>query len=151
MKDKFALKIGMAIAAVAIVIGLVVVAAPSDASTGTCVYSPLEQRGSNGPCVGYLQRMLNGLNVWHKYDTHAALKIDNDFGPLTEAKVKAYQKSMFIKVDGIVGPQSWQTLCTDARAIFIYGSAPSSVALDVYNAGKSAGCTRILSAYSIVN
>jgi len=33
--------------------------------------------------------------------------VDGDFGPKTEAAVKAYQEDRAIHVDGIVGDQTW--------------------------------------------
>jgi N-acetyl-anhydromuramyl-L-alanine amidase AmpD len=50
-------------------------------------------RGSEGPEVAQLQRQLGGVTV------------DGDFGPETEAAVRAFQRrTPGLKVDGIVGP-----------------------------------------------
>ena len=35
---------------------------------------------------------------------------DGDFGPKTDAAVRAYQKSKGIAIDGIVGPQTWDMM-----------------------------------------
>jgi hypothetical protein len=40
----------------------------------------------------------------------AKLVVDGIFGPLTEAAVKAFQKSHLIPADGIVGPLTWSKL-----------------------------------------
>jgi hypothetical protein len=40
----------------------------------------------------------------------AKLAVDGIFGPLTEAAVKAFQKSHLIPADGIVGPLTWSKL-----------------------------------------
>ena len=49
-------------------------------------------RGSQGPQVAELQRQLG-------------VTVDGDFGPETEAAVRAFQRSTpGLKVDGIVGP-----------------------------------------------
>ncbi|HEY0075566.1 MAG TPA: peptidoglycan-binding protein [Abditibacteriaceae bacterium] len=36
--------------------------------------------------------------------------IDEVFGPKTEAAIKAFQKTAGLKVDGVVGPQTWNKL-----------------------------------------
>jgi peptidoglycan hydrolase-like protein with peptidoglycan-binding domain len=41
----------------------------------------------------------------------ASLAVDDNFGTRTKAAVKAWQTKKQIKADGIVGPQTWQTLC----------------------------------------
>jgi hypothetical protein len=44
-------------------------------------------------------------------DKHGAkLAVDGIFGPLTEAAVKAFQKSHLVPADGIVGPLTWSKL-----------------------------------------
>jgi peptidoglycan hydrolase-like protein with peptidoglycan-binding domain len=40
----------------------------------------------------------------------AKLVVDGIFGPLTEAAVKAFQKSHLIPADGIVGRLTWSKL-----------------------------------------
>jgi peptidoglycan hydrolase-like protein with peptidoglycan-binding domain len=58
----------------------------------------LLQQGSSGPCVVELQDLL---------DSHGAdLAVDGQFGPLTDAAVRAFQSSHGLVVDGIVGPQT---------------------------------------------
>jgi len=44
-----------------------------------------------------------------KYSTPATDPgpVDGDFGPKTEAAVKAYQQDRAVNVDGIVGDQTW--------------------------------------------
>ena len=44
-----------------------------------------------------------------KYGTSATDPgpVDGDFGPMTEAAVKAYQQDRGVHVDGIVGDQTW--------------------------------------------
>jgi peptidoglycan hydrolase-like protein with peptidoglycan-binding domain len=43
------------------------------------------------------------------------IEIDGEFGPRTEAAVKAFQDASGIDVDGVVGPQTWEALNDLAR------------------------------------
>jgi hypothetical protein len=56
--------------------------------------STLLHRGMEGPEIEELQRSLD-------------IKVDGDFGPLTETAVKVFQRASNLKVDGIVGPETW--------------------------------------------
>jgi hypothetical protein len=56
------------------------------------------RRGSTGANVRYLQAALGGL------------KVDGQFGPITDRAVRAFQASQGLKVDGIVGPITWGKL-----------------------------------------
>lgn len=40
--------------------------------------------------------------------------LDGEFGPKTQAAVKAYQKKHHLEVDGIVGPKTWKALTHDS-------------------------------------
>jgi hypothetical protein len=55
------------------------------------------RRGSRGSNVVYLQSVLG-------------LKRDGQFGPVTEARVRAFQREQGIKVDGVVGWVTWGRL-----------------------------------------
>ena len=72
-------------------------ALPADPNT------PVLARGASGSVVTALQQGLK------KYSTPATDPgpVDGDFGPKTEAAVKAYQQDRGIHVDGIVGDQTW--------------------------------------------
>ncbi len=59
---------------------------------------PVLRRGDKGEAVKELQRLLGGLTV------------DGDFGALTEAAVKEYQRKHGLAVDGIVGTETWAHL-----------------------------------------
>lgn len=73
------------------------------------------QRGSIGPAVRAVQDQANFRNL---KDGHT-LVVDGQFGPKTQAWVRAFQQAMAseiagFKVDGIVGPQTWQALISGA-------------------------------------
>jgi peptidoglycan hydrolase-like protein with peptidoglycan-binding domain len=70
---------------------------PADPNT------PTLSRGASGSAVTALQQGLK------KYSTPATDPgpVDGDFGPNTEAAVKAYQQDRAVQVDGIVGDQTW--------------------------------------------
>lgn len=61
------------------------------------IAKPLLKRGSKGDAVRELQTILK-------------ITVDGDFGPKTEAAVKAFQKSKKLVADGIVGPYTWEAL-----------------------------------------
>ena len=55
------------------------------------------RKGDMGPSVKKLQQLLG-------------IKADGNFGPKTEAKVKAFQKSKRLVADGLVGQKTWAAL-----------------------------------------
>lgn len=63
---------------------------------------PLVKKGSKGDAVKKLQEMLNAKGY--------KLTVDSDFGPATEAAVRAYQKANHLEVDGEVGEKTWGSL-----------------------------------------
>lgn len=74
------------------------------AGTGEITASamPLIKRGSKGAAVLQLQKLLNSKGY--------KLSEDSDFGPATEAAVKAFQKANHLETDGEVGPLTWAAL-----------------------------------------
>ena len=66
---------------------------------------PTLRIGSQGEYVSYLQSILN----YYGY----AIAVDGIFGKKTEDAVKKFQKSRNLKVDGIVGPKTWNALLAD--------------------------------------
>lgn len=59
--------------------------------------------GDRSPAVKQVQARLVQLGI-------ARLAVDGDFGPLTQAAVRKFQKARGLEVDGIVGPQTWKSL-----------------------------------------
>ena len=57
--------------------------------------------GATGPDVSRLQRLFVEMKL---LDYHG---IDGDFGPMTEAAVRAYQGDRGVPFDGIVGDLTW--------------------------------------------
>jgi peptidoglycan hydrolase-like protein with peptidoglycan-binding domain len=68
---------------------------------------PLLKRGSSGTAVRQLQQAL-------KEAGHHPGPIDGEFGPATEAAVRAFQQGKGIAVDGIVGDITWLNIDEDA-------------------------------------
>ena len=68
---------------------------------------PLLKRGSSGTAVRQLQEAL-------KEAGHGPGPIDGEFGPATEAAVRAFQQEKGIAVDGIVGDITWLNIDEDA-------------------------------------
>jgi len=61
------------------------------------------QRGSEGPEVAHLQTILNLIGYYGD-------DIDGIFGLATEHGVKSYQADFGLKIDGIVGSSTWESL-----------------------------------------
>ena len=74
---------------------------------------PTLKRGSNGEYVTLLQTKLANLG----YDL-GSYGVDGDFGKATEAAVKKFQKDHGLKVDGIVGAQTWAALEQNAMQYY---------------------------------
>jgi peptidoglycan hydrolase-like protein with peptidoglycan-binding domain len=72
-------------------------ALPDDPNT------PVLSLGASGSVVTALQ---NGLKRYATPPTDPGA-VDGDFGPKTEAAVKAYQQDRGVQADGIVGDQTW--------------------------------------------
>lgn len=58
---------------------------------------PTLRRGANGELVKEIQAKVGA-------------KVDGDFGPRTEASVRAFQRTRGLVPDGIVGPKTWAAL-----------------------------------------
>jgi hypothetical protein len=76
--------------------------APAPAPAGA-VATGSARRGSAGETVKLLQERLKAAG----FDPGP---IDGEFGPKTDAAVRAYQTAKGLTVDGVVGPQTWGAL-----------------------------------------
>lgn len=76
--------------------------APAKPWDGTSYPGHLIRRGDRGAEVKSVQQMLNAFD--------AKLNVDADFGSATEQAVKAFQRSVRLTVDGVVGPATWKAL-----------------------------------------
>ena len=63
------------------------------------------KKGDNGEHVKLLQQILG-------------LKVDGDFGPVTERAVKNYQKENNLTIDGIVGNNTWSSLLKEKETCY---------------------------------
>ncbi|MEU4689425.1 peptidoglycan-binding protein [Actinoplanes sp. NPDC023714] len=74
---------------------------------GTLSPWPLTRQGDKGHPVVTLQYLLRARGQ--------SIAADGDFGPKTDAAVRAFQKARKLAVDGIVGPQTWSALIVEVR------------------------------------
>lgn len=76
---------------------------PVKASSPVVVDDPKLKKGSKGPAVTRLQKLLAGAG-------EAISSFDGVFGPATEKAVKAFQTRKKLVSDGIVGAYTWDAL-----------------------------------------
>jgi peptidoglycan hydrolase-like protein with peptidoglycan-binding domain len=74
---------------------------------GTISPWPLVKRGAKNHPVRTLQYLLRARGH--------GVTVDGDFGPNTEAAVRAFQQDQFLAIDGVVGPNSWRTLVVQVQ------------------------------------
>ncbi|GHF75077.1 peptidoglycan hydrolase-like protein with peptidoglycan-binding domain [Amycolatopsis bartoniae] len=67
--------------------------------------TPTLRRGSAGPAVRKLQRLLNA-----RMPELTPIAVDGQFGPATDARVREFQRRAALAVDGVVGPNTWRAL-----------------------------------------
>lgn len=63
-----------------------------------------------GGCVVYAQKLINAYNRTTQSNPPVALVEDGIFGLKTESASKLYQQQNSLSVDGIIGPQTWNSL-----------------------------------------
>jgi len=109
-----------------------VAATPEPAqAAGSCV-SYNYGYGGYAACVGRIQVLLNAFRPEIGYP-YAKLAVDNSFGPATRAAVIKFQKFWRLTPDGIVGPRTWNELCSPHMG-------PGPIAWYPYAAARAAGC-----------
>lgn len=122
---------------IAMVLGLTLLPfSQVNAANGCVVYT--YRQGNSGSCVKNIQTILT-------YNTRSgtcgnvstAVVIDSSFGPKTAAGVKAFQRENCLTADGIVGPNTWRALCTQA---FYTRVASPTDNTSAWSAGLSSGC-----------
>lgn len=72
--------------------------------------------GSTGTDVAKMQRYLNAIKAG-LYPSLTELTVDGIFGSKTAATVKQYQTIKGLKVDGIIGPATWNAIVLDYNSI----------------------------------
>lgn len=74
----------------------------ADSRANFALSEPVLYPWDSGPAVAKLQELLRA----HGFN----LKIDGDFGGITEAAVKTFQRQQRLRIDGVVGAQTWTAL-----------------------------------------
>src|SRR5208283_3509772 len=77
--------------------------------------SPTLAPGSLGPAVGWLQRTLAGKVIQVSFAAYTGA-IDGQFGPITEASVKALQTWAQVPATGVVDDATWFVWLTPGSA-----------------------------------
>lgn len=77
--------------------------------------SPILKKGSQGSAVKELQTLLN--RYFSDLSIGGQIAVDGIFGSKTEENVKLVQYRSLLQRDGIVGPQTWQTLRTNRAPV----------------------------------
>jgi hypothetical protein len=151
--NKLIKTLGIAVGAFVMAFTFVVTAPPTKASAasctlynGKCCVLTTHRYGMHNACVGYIQSMINSSGTGRDYDGFKRLVVDNDFGPLTLAQVKAFQDYENIAKDGVVGRDTWTQLCYEAY--LLHKMYPNTTTMTTaYNAGTHAGCDRLFYYY----
>lgn len=132
-------------AAIVMILGFVILPVNQvGAAARGCVAGTYRQ-GNSGTCVRYIQTILTyNLRSGSCGNVNTAVGIDGSFGPQTAAGVKAYQRENCLVADGIVGPNTWRALCSQAFYSRVGSPTDNSVA---WSAGLSAGCSSLYANY----
>ena len=88
--------------------------------------------GQSGTCVKYIQQLVNWQNRYNSYSAGPVV-VDGSFGPKTKAAVIADQKQFGLTADGVVGPKTWNVICSPQMGPGIPPTFPLAAA-------RAAGC-----------
>ena len=101
------------------------------------------RQGNVSHCVKYIQTMLNGISYEYAYRSEITgdmLASDGIFGAKTTKKIKQAQNFGDDTRDGVVGRQTWTTLCFLAGQYGFKAPGSSSYMKSAWNAAYDAGC-----------
>lgn len=120
---------------------------PQQASAASCT-SRLFASGSRSVCVKYIQQILNAeiyfsqtpaaCNGAFYHQGSSLLAADSIYGPKTRSEVIKFQKGRCLKSDGIVGQQTWRSLCQAGLSRAYAWAEPYAVTAT--QAARNAGC-----------
>ena len=91
------------------------VVTPASPANPTETNHPTLKKGSSGTAVVKLQKLL--ISLGYSLSPYGA---DGSFGALTDTRVRAFQASHGLSVDGIVGAQTWAALESAGSAFVPY-------------------------------
>jgi peptidoglycan hydrolase-like protein with peptidoglycan-binding domain len=96
------------------------VTAPRTADASGCVTEDFSEanEGTYEPCVADEQILLNDLYGIGVMGPNQRLVVDGYYGPDTTSDVRSFQGAWGDTVDGITGPQTWDSLCA---VDYVYG------------------------------
>lgn len=134
-------------AAVAIAVAGLCAVAPATAAnayagtTGKGCTAYVYSQGGYSSCVGYIQRMLNGIEAgYYLGGNDVYLAVDNNFGPATKSQVVKVQRWGYLTADGIVGRNTWDHICFYAGQGAWATSAAGAAKHGAWQAAYDAGC-----------
>lgn len=118
-------------------VGSAMTAEPANAATNNCRYYNYS-RYDTGYCVRMAQTLLKGPFTVNTGGFTANLATDSSFGPATQNAAYKWQRAYGLKYDGVVGPQTWRSLCNFGVGGGAQNTTPASKAR--FNAAFTATC-----------
>lgn len=109
----------------------------ANAATNSCRFYNYN-RGDTGYCVRMAQTLLKGPYTVSFGGFTSNLALDGSYGPATQAAAYKWQRVYGLKYDGVVGPQTWKSLCSFGAGGGVSNTTYASRA--TYNAAFAATC-----------